>query len=181
MQPGRKFTLTLLAANTRQIKKECVAMQHVTKLKRMDGWGGEQAQQCSQEVGARRGRWGLWCVSVFERYCFGSGRCGSARSNTQAGCAQAHTAAVPVLWDNVQLAKSAELRPSSLLASLRILFCRIPTCAKSYLFRKSERCLHVFSFLSWDVENHPLSNSSGSYGQKKRQIMNQNSIGGKQC
>lgn len=37
MQPGRKFTLTLLAANTRQNKKECVAACHQTKA---NGWMG---------------------------------------------------------------------------------------------------------------------------------------------
>lgn len=84
--------------------------------------------------------------------CFGSGRCGSARSNIQAGPARAHTAAVPVLWDNVQLAKSAELHPSSPLASLSILFCRdtcvFPPVQKATFSERAKGAFMFFSFLS---------------------------------
>lgn len=148
-------------------------------------------------MGVRRGRWGLCCDSVFGRYCFGSGRCGSARSNIQAGCTRAHTAAVPVLWDHVQLAKSAELRsaPSSSLDFLPHLkplsvFWFVGTLVyshlcQSYSFRKSERelcvfCLEMLKIITPAIQFIRVMCSALKW-PKKRKIINQYSIGGKHC
>lgn len=70
MQPWRKFTSTLLADNTQQTKKECVEMQNVTKLERMNRWGGEERKQkCSQKDGVRKDGRGRRPVRAAARIC----------------------------------------------------------------------------------------------------------------
>lgn len=95
----------------------------------MDGWMGRRGEDATVLAGRQsekrteRGRRPVGGCGTHKdtgRYCFGLGRCGSARSNIQAGYARAHTAAVPVLWEQARPAKSAVLRPapSSSLESL---------------------------------------------------------------
>lgn len=52
-------------------------------------------------------------ICIWKILFFGLGRCGTAQSNIQAGCARAHTAVVPVLWEHVQQVTTAELRPTN--------------------------------------------------------------------
>lgn len=113
MQPG-KISHWLFCLLILRLKKGCLEMQRVTKLERMDGRrGGEWTQQCSQRRGQREEAGGGCGAYMYLEGSFGLGRCGSARLNIQAGCTQAHTAGVPVLWEHVQLAKSAKLHPFS--------------------------------------------------------------------
>lgn len=162
-------------------------MQHVTKLEWMDGWmerrGANTAvltrRWSEQRTEGEGGRWVLQCVSVFGRYCFGLGRCGSTWSNIQAGCARAHTAAVPVLWEHVCWA---------LFHSIH--FPRVFPPASKLLFQKERKAALCFCFLAlrcWKIITQVITVHQGrmfctKMAQKKQnKIINQYNISGKQC